>query len=461
MTTPYHAKLFAYELSRRHPSGDPDAVITALFDASVDLNPHQVEAALFAIRSPIAKGSILADEVGLGKTIEAGIILCQRWAERRRRLLVIAPASLRKQWAQELAEKFHLPSLILDARTFAEMESAGYNDLAAGTSVIITSYHYAHRLATYMQAVPWDLVVIDGAHKLRNCYRPSSTIGQSILTAFAERQKLLLTATPFQNSLIELFGLASLIDPFLFGDVDAFRTLYGGAGADLAGLRARLAPFCTRTLRKQVQEYVRYTNRIPITQTFDPAADEIGLYDSVLSYLQRDDTYGLPGRQRHLTSMVLCKLLASSTTAVRGTLDAIQQRLRRLLKAQGDALPPGLDDDLLQTLADDDLDADLVEALLQDSEATAPDDAIAGESLKDAVVRRQAISDEIATLQQLIDRAARIAVDAKTTALLTALTRGFSELRRMGANDKALIFTESRRTPVSYTHLTLPTNREV
>lgn len=92
----------------------------ALFDACVDLNPHQIDAAAFALRNPLSKGVLLADEVGLGKTIEAGLVLCQYWAERKRRLIVICPASLRKQWSLELEEKFNIPNVILDARTSAE-----------------------------------------------------------------------------------------------------------------------------------------------------------------------------------------------------------------------------------------------------------------------------------------------------------------------------------------------------
>jgi SNF2 family DNA or RNA helicase len=104
--TPYHAKYFAHELTKRSSSESVDKLASALSDAQVDLNPHQIEAALFAFRSPLSRGAILADEVGLGKTIEAGILLAQRWAERRRRLLVICPANLRKQWSQELVSNF-------------------------------------------------------------------------------------------------------------------------------------------------------------------------------------------------------------------------------------------------------------------------------------------------------------------------------------------------------------------
>ena len=111
MTTAYHARYFANDLTRRRPSGAEDRLSQSLFDAAVDLNPHQIDAASFALRSPLSSGVILADEVGLGKTIEAGLVMCQFWAERKRRLLVICPASLRKQWSLELEEKFHLPTV--------------------------------------------------------------------------------------------------------------------------------------------------------------------------------------------------------------------------------------------------------------------------------------------------------------------------------------------------------------
>src|SRR6201996_936551 len=113
--TPYHAKYFAHELTKRSSSASVDKLASALSDAQVDLNPHQINAALFAFRSPFSKGAVLADEVGLGKTIEAGIVLSQKWAEGKRKLLIVAPANLRQQWAGELLDKFYLPSTILDS----------------------------------------------------------------------------------------------------------------------------------------------------------------------------------------------------------------------------------------------------------------------------------------------------------------------------------------------------------
>ena len=113
----YQSKYFAYELTRRHPPDSVEKLTGAVASAQVDLNPHQVDAALFAFQSPLSKGALLADEVGLGKTIEAGLVLSQKWAERRRRILIITPSNLRKQWFQELAEKFFLPCRILEAKS--------------------------------------------------------------------------------------------------------------------------------------------------------------------------------------------------------------------------------------------------------------------------------------------------------------------------------------------------------
>lgn len=149
--TAYHAKYFAHDLTRREVGGI-DGLSMSLFDAAVDLNPHQIEAALFALESPLSKGVILADEVGLGKTIEAGIVLCQFWAERKRQLLVICPASLRKQWALELSEKFNLPTRVLDAKAFHEAQREGRSPLSE-RAVLIMSFNYANALREDLKAV--------------------------------------------------------------------------------------------------------------------------------------------------------------------------------------------------------------------------------------------------------------------------------------------------------------------
>jgi SNF2 family DNA or RNA helicase len=175
--TSFHAKYFATDLTRRAANGI-DRLSMSLFDAAVDINPHQIEAAIFALHSPLSQGVVLADEVGLGKTIEAGIVLCQFWAERRRRLLVLCPASIRKQWALELAEKFNLPVTVLDSKADSELRKSGHDPLAE-PSILIMSLNYANSIRTDLKAVSWDLVVVDEAHKLRNAYRPSNKVGHT------------------------------------------------------------------------------------------------------------------------------------------------------------------------------------------------------------------------------------------------------------------------------------------
>ena len=165
--TPHHAKYFAWELTRRRAASEEDRLSQSLFDASVDLNPHQIDAALFALHNPLSKGVMLADEVGLGKTIEAALVLCQMWAERRRRLLVICPAALRKQWAQELSDKFNLPTQVLDARTWKLLREQGIYDPLDRDVISIMSLNFAARMEEQLGNIPWDLVAIDEAHKLR------------------------------------------------------------------------------------------------------------------------------------------------------------------------------------------------------------------------------------------------------------------------------------------------------
>ena len=271
--TPFHSKYWAAALNLRGPSGSLASLSRSLSNARVDLNPHQVDAALFAIRSPLNRGVLLADEVGLGKTVEAGIVITQRWAERRRKILLILPATLRKQWQCELTEKFSLPSVILEGSKVS-VAPRGDSTMDSSNAVLICSYHFAAARAAQIREIPWDLVVIDEAHRLRNVWKPASKIAQAISQAITAAPKLLMTATPLQNSLIELYGLASILDPQLFGDVASFRDQFlnpkGSEATRNLTLRERLSNICTRTLRKQVLEYVKFTQRVPSPRTSCP-----------------------------------------------------------------------------------------------------------------------------------------------------------------------------------------------
>lgn len=428
--TPHQCKYIAHDLTRKTVDGQ-DRLSMSLFNAAVDLNPHQIEAALFALQSPLSQGCILADEVGLGKTIEAGIVLCQYWAERRRKIVIITPASIRKQWALELEEKFNLPAVILDSQSWKEALKNARRPLDQ-SAIILMSFNFACRVKEELRSISWDLVVIDEAHKLRNAYRASNKVGQAIRWATEGCRKLLLTATPLQNSLLELYGLSTLIDDNLFGDVNAFRAQYLGAEANLKELRSRLHSFCTRTLRKQVLEYINYTERKAITRPFIPSEDEQGLYEAVSAFLQRENSFAIPGNNKQLTQIILRKLLASSSTAIAGTLATMKARLERLRDSRQEADDEGLG----FIFPDEEIEDELLDEILEEPEPTT--DA--------SPIDRKALLEEIQELDRLMRCAEGIGVDTKSRSLLSALEIGFSAMAETGAARKALIFTESRRT---------------
>lgn len=436
--TPYHAKYFAYELTKRSPSNSIQKLASTLVDAQVDLNPHQVEAALFAFRSPLSKGAILADEVGLGKTIEAGLVISQKWAERKRKILIITPSNLRKQWSQELQDKFFHPSVILESKSFNEFVKAGnLNPFDQTDAVIICSYQFARSKEAYVRHINWDLVVIDEAHRLRNVYKPGNKIARSIKHSLEDKPKILLTATPLQNSLLELYGLVSIIDDYAFGDLTSFRSQYsrvnGSADEEVfRELKERLMPICKRTLRRQVLEYVNYTNRIALVEEFYPTEEEQRLYDLVSDYLQRDNLYALPASQRKLMTLILRRLLASSTFAISGTLEALAKKLEKIVVVHEA-------DDVSEDIAEDFETLDELKDEWEEEEL--PPWAY---QLNEQDI--EYIKQEIQDLKEFERLAKSIRKNSKGEKLFTALQNGFRELERLGANRKAIIFTESRRT---------------
>jgi len=434
MITDYHAKYYAYELTRRAPSHSLEKLTSSLSDAQVDLNPHQIDAALFAFRSPFAKGVILADEVGLGKTIEAGIVLTQKWAEGKRKVLIIVPSSLRKQWNQELIDKFFLTSIILEAKSFNQYIKQGKENPFEQNEIVICSYHFARNKSEFIKLIPWDLVIIDEAHRLRNVYKQSNKIARAIKEVLLEAPKMLLTATPLQNSLLELYGLVSFVDDYTFGDLKSYKDQFVRlTNQDIFDeLKARLAPICKRTLRRQVLEYIRYTNRIPITQEFIPTQEEQDLYGFISEYLRKDVLYALPSSQRQLITLILRKLLSSSTFAIAGTLNSLINRLNGVL-----AKAPNLE--LEDEISDDFEVFDETKEEWQEEENGDNDQRLMPEDI-------EAIKEEIKELEVYRDLAESISKNAKGGVLLTALKIGFAKTKELGANEKAIIFTESRRT---------------
>ena len=422
--TPQQAQYYAQLLTSRSVGDRLESLSQSLLSAAVDINPHQVEAALFAFRSPLSKGVVLADEVGLGKTIEAGLVIGQYWAAGKRNIIIVCPAALRKQWSAELTDKFGLPNIIVDSRNYCQV---GFGKRC----IAICSYNFVARYKVDILRQGFELAVVDEAHKLRNVYRSSAKTAIAVRDALSGSKKLLLTATPFQNSLMELYGLVSIINPQLFGSEKSFRATYG-KGDELPELRRRIAPLFTRTLRRDVREYINYTNRHALTQKFQATDIEQQLYSELSEFLRRDDIYSIPSQQRKLTTMIIRKILASSTYALIFTLTHISQRLQRMLKTlQVERLNP----------------EELVDIAAEETELYEPEELLDEDVVDDnEEVNPVKLKAEITQIERFIEMARGIDHDSKSDALLKALTKAFKQQAVEGAPRKAIIFTESTRT---------------
>ena len=413
---------------------DESAFTRSLTSARVEMNPHQVNAALFALASPLSKGVLLADEVGLGKTIEAGLVISQRWAEMKRRIILIVPASLRKQWEQELFEKFSLRSTILESATYKKMIKTGKNrPFEDAGNIVICSYAFAAGKADELRAAHWDLVVFDEAHKLRNVYKKGgSKRAKELKTALQDSFKILLTATPLQNSLMELYGIVSIIDEEHFGGANAFKAQYVGGRSKPASmqiLRKRLEPICHRTLRRHVQEagHINFKRRHAGTFSFEPTEPEWRLYSELSEFLQRKDTIAYGDKANQLVVLQIRKILGSSTFAVSKYLENLLVRLNNK-----EAASISMTDDL------DEFDS-AIEEDISDEDFLEDDEP-------EEYIDPQQLEDEIKEVSEMLTLARSIGSNAKGDVLVSQLPRALDEIVSKGGQRKAVMFTESVRT---------------
>ena len=430
--TRFHQRIAAEALTAR--GGGSSRLTPALAHSAVDLNPHQIEAAAFALAALPTGGAVLADEVGLGKTVEAGLVLAQLAAEGKPRAAILVPASLRAQWREELRSKFGLEAEVIDGDVVRERERHGLKTNPFDTGgIVICSHPFAAMRASEVERVPWDVAIIDEAHRLRNAYRKDHRTGQALRRALRRCPKLLLTATPLQNDLMELLGLASFIDDALLGSEDAFRLQYatGELTEDKAAdLKARLAPVVIRTLRRQVKEYVKFTARRSIVEDFAPTAEEQELYDRVSEYLRREDAYAIPMARRALFVLVYRKILASSSFALAATLDRLADTLDQKIAG-------------VECTAQADLLLEM-DGFAEEVEELFDDDGKPARPKGQAALRR--MNDELGELRACARLARTIQVNAKGGALVRGLDRCFTVAKACGWPEKAVVFTEFRRT---------------
>ncbi|MCL5667269.1 MAG: SNF2-related protein [Patescibacteria group bacterium] len=492
----------SHKLTEKKSISDPEKLNNIIRTANIDLNSHQVDAAVFAFKSPLSRGAILADEVGLGKTIEAGLIINELWVEGRQHILILVPASLRTQWQDELKLRFNLDSYIVDAKQLKVLQDKTdkLNPLTEN-GIYIASHNFAYRYDKFVKDISWDLVAIDEAHRLRNVWRKKNKVAKKIKEAIQNRPKVLMTATPLQNNLMELFGLTSFLEDNYLGTEYSFKTLFVNPVKrqkrydSLAQLKERLmgnfengevsGGILTRTLRKQVRGFVNFTNRFSHTEDFAPNDDEILLYESVSEYLRRPVLASTRATQRNMMELVYRKILASSSFAIAGTLEKIVHFLAKRLQQEleidfeevqayvqqvkieiqnkiGKALrdidlkPIEVVKDLIQeTLPGmDDIEAkeEEIQEETQDADDLGEDEQMLdGQGTKkerevDHKFTKEEILSELKDVMEYYYLACGIDVNQKSQALVRVLKKVFNYADKQQWPQKAVIFTESRRT---------------
>lgn len=459
---PFLKKYLAEKIISQKTGGNLARLSSVLAKATIDLNPHQVHAALYAFNSPLSRGAILADEVGLGKTIEAGIIIAQLWAENKKRILIMCPASLRKQWQDELLTKFGLESEVWDGPSYLERVNSGEKTPLTYDSIFIISFQFAYTHLPLIEKQSWGVVIIDEAHRFRRVYkgRDASKMAYEIREAIKDKPKVLLTATPLQNNLEELYGIASFIDDKLLGTPYSFKTRFADpikqnpeiAKARLEELRnlirgeesntpLSISGVITRTLRKQVVEYVPFRNRVSKIFDFTPTDEEVELYEKVSAYLQRPEVAAIVATQRNLMVLVYRKLLASSSFAISATLKKLIDNLKQELELRlqdndkQEAASP-------ETTEDEGLEEEFEEAELEGVEQKVKKEKQrVNKTFTDDDIRK-----EIKELDGYYALATKIKKNTKGEELIGALQKLFEQAEKNGWPQKAVVFTESTRT---------------
>jgi len=434
----------AEDLVRRRRADEHRRHISSQRSARIDPNPHQIDAVLFALARLPDGGCILADEVGLGKTIEAGLVIAQLMAEGMRRVLVVTPKALLGQWKQELFALFGI-----DAREVARDAT----DLSGDGVFLVTRDFVGNERgnALLRDSDRFELCVIDEAHEVfagiyRRYDRKGAVRTDSPHARMASRFSqmiretgtpvLLLTATPIQNSLLELWGLVHYVDPTgtLLGDLATFRQIFCPADDRVLAegqeheLQRRLGTVLQRTLRRQAQEFMSAPFMRRQAQLFEytMSPEERALYDDVTAYLLEPSLYAFRGSQRQLLLIAFHRGMASSLRALSRSLEKVAERLTRLRDGRPDEAAD------LEAIAED-LDND--EEMPNEDEPDEP-----------APKQARTVADELARVESFIGRARALPTDSKARTLLKAVELVAQQGRLGKSSGKVVIFTEYHAT---------------
>ena len=369
---------------------EEDALASVFASSNIQVYPFQIAAASFALRSPYQKGVILCDEAGMGKSHEAMLIMNQRWMEGRNRILLCIPnADLLVQWTDLLERYYSVPYVTMTSRSaWADHTDDEHANGFEQDGIVITTYDFAAEHEAEASAVPWDLVVFEEANALSGVYREESRQAKALWRIAGNAFKLLLTGTPIEKNIMDLYGLIWFIDPKILPDEQTFLARYLRKPENYPELAARVGKYCFRTLRAQAKGYAKVPERVLLTYEYMPSPEERCVYDLLYSYVLKANKLAFPEMDPYDLALRLIGLQSSSTAAIKQTITGIIARLSKLENAD----------------------------------------------------------EEIAQLREILVACEAVSVDAKAMALQDVLHKGFALLKKSGAKKKAVVFTESIET---------------
>lgn len=397
MQSPFHAYYTARTLENYQGK---NSIIPALASSNIEIYPYQVAAANFVLRSAYLHGCILGDECSLGKTYEALLISTQLWYYGKKRQLLIVPVNMIAQWKQKIENSFSIPYFILDTKDI--FDNLVSDNPFAQDAVVITSYDFALEKSDYIKKINWDIAIFDEANCLNKAYTGENRTANVLKEATKNSYKLLLTPTPIEMSIMDIYGLIYFIDENILPyEANEFYRYYFRRPDRYHELSNWISKYCFRTLKSQVSGYANFTNRIPLTLGCGFTKEEKELYDGIMSYIKSPESISYPNKSdRDIYNMTLQwgHILSSSTQAIAVTL---KNALNRLINNKPDT--------------------------------------------KDLAANK-IYNSEFRLLNELYNMAQNIKISTKMEILVKIIKKCFARFRKLKANQKAIIFADNLNT---------------
>ena len=380
----------AYYQARQLEQLSQEQFVPVFASSDIQIYPFQIAAASFALRSPYQKGAVLCDEAGMGKSHEAMLVINQKWLEGCSRILLVIPnVDLLQQWTEMLERFYTVPYVVLTNRDqWRQNTSPDTPNAFIQDALVITTYDFAADNEDAAKVVNWDLAVFEEANALTGVYQEGNKQAKALKRIAGESFKLLLTGTPIEKNIMDLYGLIWFIDETLLPGEKEFLARYLRRPENYPELSSQVSRYCFRTLRSQAKRYAKVPERVLMTVEYTPSPQERKLYELLNAYINYREKKAFPEMDPYDLALRLLGLLGSSTAAILQTIKGVIKRLEQMENTQ----------------------------------------------------------DELAQWQEIRAVAESITQDAKATELLTVLKQGFALMKKVSAKRKAVIFTESVET---------------